>query len=161
MVRALQTGDSAPARCRPRQLQRRLDRFAAAAGEEGGVVVAAALAQAITHDAITDTGRRWSLKVSLPRHPVSASACYTPITTGDELRRVALRYRNCVRSYLPNILEERSAFALFRQGDDEAIVHLVRTGDGWRFDRALAPATDVSTSTSDAQRRPTFRIGSA
>lgn len=94
-----------------------------------------AIACAPSRDAITHVARRWTLKAKLPDHPVPASSNYRPIDTGEELRRTALRYRNCMRMYVVNVLERRSSFALFRHGDEEGIVHLVASEGGWELER--------------------------
>lgn len=94
-----------------------------------------AIASAPSRDAITHVARRWTLKARLPDHPVPASSTYRPISTGEELRRTALRYRNCMRMYVVNVLERRSSFALFRHGDQEAVVHLIASEGGWELER--------------------------
>lgn len=93
-----------------------------------------ALASASSKGALTNLARRWALKARLPAHPVPASNAYRPITNGDQLRRAALRHRNCMRMYLVNILEHRSAFALFCHDDQEVVVHLLATDAGWELD---------------------------
>jgi hypothetical protein len=62
-----------------------------------------AIACAPSPDAISPVARRWTLKAQLP----AASSTYCPISTGEELRRTALRYRNCMRMYVVNVLERR------------------------------------------------------
>ena len=94
-----------------------------------------AIACAPSRDAITHVARRWTLKAQLPVHPVPATCSYRPISTGEELRRTALRYRNCMRMYVVNVLERRSSFALFRYGDEEGIVHLAADEGGWELER--------------------------
>jgi hypothetical protein len=106
-----------------------------------------ALASASSKDALTSVARRWALKARLPEHPVPASDAYRPITNGDELRRVALRHRNCMRMYLVNILEQRSAFALFRHDDQEVVVHLLASERGWELDRLYNRTGPISSAT--------------
>ena len=83
---------------------------------------------------LRDWARRWAFRVQLPAHPVPHGDGYTPVQTGEELKRLALRHRNCARNYLANTLEERSAFAIVYQGKSEAVVHLIREADGWVLD---------------------------
>lgn len=106
-----------------------------------------AFASASSKDALTNLARRWALKARLPKHPVPASNTYRPITNGDELRRVALRHRNCMRMYLVNILERRSAFALFQHDDQEVVVHLLATEGGWELDRFYNRSGPISSAT--------------
>jgi hypothetical protein len=37
--------------------------------------------------------------------------------------------------YVVNVLERRSSFALFRHGDQEAVVHLMASEGGWELER--------------------------
>jgi hypothetical protein len=107
--------------------------------------------------------QRWALKASLPGHPVPANAEYRPITTGEDLRRTALRFRNCMRNYLPSMLESRSAFAAFQHGDQEAIVHLVRRDERWELERLYGTANRPVTPELRSRAEnylATYHIGS-
>lgn len=75
--------------------------------------------------------RRWAFRVQLPAHPVPSTEWYRPIRSGEDLKKMALRQRNCLRNYLANALEERSAFAVVSHGKLEATVHLIREGTRW------------------------------
>lgn len=82
----------------------------------------------------SDLWNRWSQKLSFPDHPVSASDRYTPVRTGAELRRLALRYRNCARRYLTQIMEGETAFAEFVYSGRRGVILLARTNDDWTMD---------------------------
>lgn len=77
---------------------------------------------------------RWSQKLTFPPHPVPETQHHVPITNGFELRRIALRYRNCVRHYLAKIMEKEVAFSQFRWGGDEAVIHLKRRERIWTLE---------------------------
>lgn len=82
---------------------------------------------------------KWSLKLTFPAHPVPIVRGYESITTGAQLREAAIRLRNCARTYIPHIMEGRSAFAVVTAGDHEAMVHLTRHGDDWALDNIYGP----------------------
>ena len=105
--------------------------------------MAGALASLRSAEAIPGFALRWSLKIAFPRHPVPASAFYQPITTGEQLQASARRYRNCSRSHLVRIVENRSSFAEFRHDDlGTAVVHLVRDEDRWLLEDVYGPANE-------------------
>lgn len=82
----------------------------------------------------------WAFRTALPPHPVPGSDHYHPVAHASELRRLALKHRNCARSHLANVLEEKAAFALFRMRDKEAVVHLVNDDRGWHLDQVYGTA---------------------
>ncbi len=96
--------------------------------------MARALRSVSTTTRLTDFMRRWSLKLSLPDHPIPASQQYRPIVSGKHLADTALRYRNCMRRYLTSALDRKSAFAEFVHDEEAAVVHLVYRGEHWWFD---------------------------
>ena len=116
---------------------RDLSRLLALLSEHGvcRTAMADAFATVATRRGVATFAHRWSMKANLPNHPVPASANYHPVERADQLRRLATRYRNCARNYVPNALEERSAFAEFIYGEAAAIIHLVQEGGRWRLDR--------------------------
>lgn len=89
-----------------------------------------ALHRVTTADQLSDLWDRWSLKSNLPPHPIATSDRYAPITTGNELRGLALRYRNCVNRYLPQALDGESAFAEFTDAG-ACVIHLKRYEGEW------------------------------
>jgi hypothetical protein len=93
-----------------------------------------ALAAVKSPPAIAAFARRWALKTLLPEHPVPATTSYIPISTGDQLRSIAKRYRNCSRSHIVRVHEGRSAFAEVVSDRGNAVVHLVRGNAGWALD---------------------------
>ncbi|MDH7975703.1 hypothetical protein QH494_26250 [Sphingomonas sp. AR_OL41] len=78
--------------------------------------------------------QRWAFRVRLPHHPVPATDGYQPIDDAAQLRSTALQYRNCMRNYVGNALEGRSAFAVVAGETAEAIVHIVRENGVWLLD---------------------------
>lgn len=100
----------------------------------GNGIEATALYQALhrvtTADQLSELWDRWALKSVFPAHPIPPSPCYIPITTGEELRGVSLRYRNCVKRYLAQALDGESAFAEFH-ATDRCIVHLKLHEGSW------------------------------
>lgn len=82
---------------------------------------------------------KWSERVTFPVHPVPAAPGYAPIINGAMLKDSALRMRNCSRNYVPRIMEHRSSFAIVNHNGAEAMVHLIRDGDGWELDSIYAP----------------------
>ncbi len=96
--------------------------------------MARALANVDTGDQIRAWAQRWALRVRLPEHPAPPSDEYHPVCTAEELKRLAVRHRNCMRSYLPNVLEQRSAFSIVGEGKASAVVHLVRQRGRWVVD---------------------------
>ena len=66
-------------------------------------------------------------------HPVPQADGYVPIEHAADLRRLAHSYQNCMRGMLANVLDGRSAFALVRSDEGEAVVHLVQHRGLWRL----------------------------
>lgn len=93
--------------------------------------LAEALGRVQSDDQLAALWARWSRKLTLPPHPVQSSSSYKPITTGADLHMVALRYRNCARRYLSEVMQCRSAFA---EVGKKCIVHLTRGGDRWKLE---------------------------
>ncbi len=93
-----------------------------------------ALSGAETSDHIRAWAQRWAFRVRLPRHPAPPGDGYNPVRTAEELKRLAVRHRNCMRNYLSNVLERRSSFAVISEGNESAIVHLVRERGTWVVD---------------------------
>lgn len=95
----------------------------------------------------------WAFRATLPDHPVPQTDFYTPIQHASDLKHLALSYRNCLRSMLCNVLDGRSAFALFRSDEAEAVVHLVNHG-GWQLlevcgQNNVQPDTKLRAKASD------------
>ncbi|WP_295633207.1 hypothetical protein [Novosphingobium sp.] len=104
--------------------------------------MAEALAATRTPEAISRFARRWSMKITFPPHPIPASDRYRPISTGVQLQDSARRFRNCARSHLVRILEQRSSFAEVRHDHGSAVVHLVKDGAFWVLDDVYGPANE-------------------
>lgn len=93
----------------------------------------------------------WAFKVTLPPHPVAGSDHYIPVAHASELRRLALKHRNCARRHLANVLEGHVAFATYRSGTKEAVIHLVRDEGGWHLDQIYGTANTRPASELAAQ----------
>ncbi|MEG3153480.1 hypothetical protein [Sphingomonas sp. RB1R13] len=89
-----------------------------------------ALHRVTTADQLSALWNRWSLKSVFPAHPIPSSKCYTPVTSGMELRGVSLRYRNCVKQYLAQALNSESAFAEFTAAGT-CVVHIKQHEGQW------------------------------
>ena len=98
---------------------------------------AKALKEAETARQLSECWRRWSWRVRFPEPPVAASPTYTPVTEAPELKRLALRFQNCGRRYLADVLEGRHAFAIFDSDAGEAVVHLRHRDDRWWLKDAI------------------------
>lgn len=105
----------------------------------------ASLTSAVTSRDISKALKRWAFRAPLPAHPVCASNLYRPITTGEQLHRTALRFRNCTRSYIANVLEGQSTFATVHFGKQEAVVHLVQRDGSWHLDRLYGAGSEPVT----------------
>ena len=87
---------------------------------------------------LSEFWRRWAMKCSFPEHPVPASARYSPIQNGEELKHVALRFQNCARRYLVEALSGSLAFGEFHHVRQDVIVKLSKKGVGWALDGIYA-----------------------
>ena len=108
------------------------------AGVDRGAMCRALKSVTSMNDVIEFAGR-WSFRAKLPSHPVPATELYTPIEHACDLKSVALKYRNCLRNLLANCLDGRAAFAVVRDGDQEAIVHLIRHRAEWTLHEICGP----------------------
>lgn len=102
-----------------------------------------ALRRARSWRGLREFARRWSLRVAFPPHPVPAEEGYRPITTGVELKAVGRTFTNCMATYLLEVLDGRSSFALVRKGEAEAVVHLRLRGGGWTLEDIYGPDNDA------------------
>ena len=100
------------------------------AGSDRGAMVKS-IAGIKTFKELREWARRWAFRVQLPAHPVPSTDWYRPIESGEHLKKMALRHRNCAKNYLADALEEQSAFAVVSHGKLEATVHLIREATGW------------------------------
>jgi hypothetical protein len=76
---------------------------------------------------------RWSLKLHFPAGPIPESSCYTPISSGALLKKIGLKYRNCIRTYPADILSRATSFGEFRHGDSEVLIEMHRERGMWLF----------------------------
>jgi len=112
-----------------------------AGADRAAMVLALAGIETLSH--LSDWARRWAFRIRLPEHPAPAAPGYVPVQTGDELKRIAIRHRNCTRNYLANALERRSAFAVVVEGKGEAVVHLIRERGAWTLDDVYGPGNSA------------------
>lgn len=113
------------------------------AGADRAAMVSA-LVEVQTLTDLSEWARRWAFRVRLPEHPAPAADGYVPVETGEGLKRLAVRHRNCARNYLANTLEERSAFAVIGDRKSEAVVHLMRERGRWTLDAVYGPGNSVA-----------------
>jgi hypothetical protein len=97
------------------------------------IALAEALRRVSSEEQLPSLWARWSQKLELPPHPIAASENYTPIKSGEELRQLALRYRNCARRYLAEAMHGESAFAEFEHAGKRGVVHLSKEGEQWKL----------------------------
>lgn len=96
--------------------------------------LAEALRRVSTPDQFSRLWERWSEKLVFPRNPLAASEHYTPINTGEQLRRLALRYRNCARRYLAQVMVGEHAFGEFQWDREGGVVLLTLSNRAWILD---------------------------
>ena len=96
----------------------------------------AALRKVTSNGQLVECVTRWTLKVALPEHPVPESLIYRPVVVAADLRRLALRYQNCLRQYLTKALNGDHAFAEVMPSDGKRglVVHLRRRESVWRVE---------------------------
>lgn len=88
---------------------------------------------------LTTVVQRWSLRMPFGPGPISMTASYRPIHNGQELRSIALRYQNCSRRYLIDVLAGESAFGEFTALDGRQVLVCFNRQDGeWCLDAAYA-----------------------
>lgn len=115
-----------------RSLTRSIDLMESAGADRRGMLEA--LGKATTFEDIRAWARRWAFKLNFPAHPVPKSPVYTPIESANDLKEMALHYRNCARSYLTDVLDARAAFATISTGKESAVAHLVWERGRWWLD---------------------------
>ena len=115
-----------------RSLSRSIDLMESAGADRQGMLDA--LAKVTTIEDIRAWARRWALKLNFPAHPVAKSPAYMPIESASDLKVMAVQYRNCARSYLTDVLDERAAFATISTGKESAVVHLIWERGHWWLD---------------------------
>lgn len=121
-----------------------------------GMALALALRQARSPREFSKVWETFLLKVSAPKHPVEANEWYRPVTSGADLHRMAVKYRNCSRRYTVDILDPTAghAFAEVRDGHSGAMVHLRKEGPNWHLDglygsRNARPGRSLYRTTED------------
>lgn len=107
-------------------------------------VDAEALAQAIckvrSERELMNLWHRWLMKADCPDHPIPSSDAYAPITSGEELHRLSLQYRNCAsKRYLLPVMSGEDAMSVFSHGGKSAMVHLRHSEGRWRCEGAYGP----------------------
>lgn len=107
-------------------------------------VDAKALAEAIckvrSERELMNLWHRWLMKAECPDHPVPGSEAYTPITSGEELKRLSLQFRNCAsKRYLLPVMSGEDAMAVFSCEGESAMVHLRQSEGRWRLEGAYGP----------------------
>lgn len=107
-------------------------------------VDAEALAEAIckvrSERELMNLWHRWLMKADCPDHPIPGSNAYEPITSGEELHRLSLKFHNCAsKRYLLSVLSGEDAMAIFSHEGKSAMVHLRYSEGRWRCEGAYGP----------------------
>jgi hypothetical protein len=112
-----------------RGLAKLVRRMVAAGIDEAALVTA--LRRAPRQKAMEETLYRWSLKLPFPAGPVPPSSHFFPVANGQQLADTALRYRNCMKSMMADVLSGETAFAEFHVGSKGVIVEFRRILGIW------------------------------
>lgn len=109
-----------------------------------GDELASAIRQVRNSRELSKLWQAWVLKAKAPPHPVPPCSWYRPVTTGAELHRLALAYRNCSRRYIPDLLDPEAghAFAEVRESGRGAVVHLTRERAQWTLEGMYGPRNE-------------------
>lgn len=81
----------------------------------------------------------WLDRLPFPPNPIPSSAKYRPVVSGRDLRRIALRYRNCARTLLISLVEGHSALGELDCDQGSVLVHLRHQEAGWVLDSINRP----------------------
>ncbi|MXP15825.1 hypothetical protein GRI44_13810 [Altererythrobacter confluentis] len=100
--------------------------------------LAAAICRVRSEKDMVRVWQRWAVKARCD-HPVPASAHYHPVLKGEHLNSLALRYRNCARGYLADLVEGTAAFAEVYLENQNAVVHLKKKNGKWILDGLFGP----------------------
>lgn len=100
--------------------------------------------EGIQHGYVDGWVTRHYRHVSFPPAPWPGTEALRPLTSFDQLRRSALEFKNCIRTYLDQILSGTGYFYRFeKDGKGVAIVELRRVpGVGWVVNEMLGPDND-------------------
>lgn len=90
-----------------------------------------ALCKAETPADLTRCWARWVEHLSFPPSPVAPTSNYRPITSAKQMKEAALSYRNCMRRYLSDVLDDDRAFGIFSADEQEVVVQLRRRDEAW------------------------------
>jgi hypothetical protein len=100
---------------------------------------------------LTDTIKRWSLRMPFPAGPIRACDGYRPITNGLDLAATARRYRNCSRRYFTSLLSAEHAFGEFRHDEQEVLISYDRSQGYWLVEGVYGYRNEnLPASVSDA-----------
>ena len=107
-------------------------------------VDAEALSQAIckvrSERELMNLWHRWLMKADCPDSPIPNSDAYAGITSGEELHRLSLKFRNCAsKRYLLPVMAGDDAMAVFHHEGKSAMVHLRHSEGRWRCEGAYGP----------------------
>lgn len=80
---------------------------------------------------LSDTIKRWSLRMPFPRGPIRACDGYRPIVDGLDLAATAKRYRNCSRRYFTSLLSADHAFGEFQHDEMAVLISFDRSQGYW------------------------------
>lgn len=100
---------------------------------------------------LSDTIKRWSLRIAFPSGPIRACDGYRPIVDGLNLAATAKRYRNCSRRYFTALLSADHAFGEFQHDGQAVLISYDRSQGYWLVEGVYGHRNgNVPSSVSDA-----------
>jgi hypothetical protein len=101
----------------------------------------------------------WASRIDFPACPIPRSERFRPLANGREVKREALRFRNCAAEMLPSLLDGRRHLGIFTCTDAvEVIVEMRRTDNGVFIDDVHGFQNGTVATT---HRREVLRFGTA
>lgn len=100
---------------------------------------------------LSDTIKRWSLRMAFPSGPIRACDGYRPIVDGLDLAATAKRYRNCSRRYFTSLLSAEHAFGEFHHDGQDVLISFDRSQGYWLIEGVYGHRNcNVPAGVSDA-----------
>ena len=100
---------------------------------------------------LSDTIKRWSLRMPFPAGPIRACDAYRPIVDGLDLAATAKRYRNCSRRYFTSLLSAEHAFGEFHHDGQDVLISFDRSQGYWLIEGVYGHRNgNVPAGVSDA-----------
>lgn len=117
------------------------------------------LRQASRAGSLAGFAETWASRIDFPACPIPQSVRFRPLSNGREVKKEALRFRNCAAELLPSLLDGRRHLGVFTCTDAvEVIVEMRRTDHGVFIDKVHGFNNDTVAT---AQRREVLKFGKA